>query len=637
MCDLCYSRQDYDRNHGHDHGVTAHQTGDEDYAGAGSAKPYFDWDQAAAQITNWDAKWGGGDFGSSGSASFSFGTGNQPGDFSLTTLARNYVLDAVRMISDVANITFTHYGGGNPMNTTSNLGEIVFVQYGTGSYGGGVGGWGGTTRFGDAATTITSGFADFGGESLSLMLHEIGHAIGLNHPGAYDGGGTYASAAEYWNDTEQYTVMSYWDEGFTGGDLTFDVDGLMLHDIAALQRLYGVNTTTRTGDSVYGFGSNVVETGTSIIDQAWALTSASDTMVAALWDAGGVDELNLSGYNSESWVDLREEAFSSFGGLTNNFAIARGTIIENATGGTGKDVIVGNDVANVLNGNTGDDELAGASGNDTLFGGNGNDVMAGGRGADTLDGGAGNDIAVYLDSDAGVTIDLTAGTGSGGAAEGDILGNIETIIGSSFDDVFQGSTLANTIIGGGGNDTFLADAGGDIYIGGTGNDTVSYATSNAAITVNLLNGIGVGSTAAGDIYVDVESVIGSLSGDLLRGDDAANTLAGQSGGDILLGQGGNDLLNGGAGGDIMTGGAGADTFAFELAFDQFVDVVTDFNSASGDKIRLVNSGGSNYVLNDVDYTTLRTTDVLVTLNGWDNGIVLRGAAGSLDISDFEIV
>ena len=563
--------------------------------------------------------------------------GSQPGDFPLTALARGYVLDALRMISDVANITFSHHGGGNPMTTNSNNGQIVFVQYGTSPYGGGVGGWGGTTYWGDEATTITSGFADFGGESLSLMLHEVGHAIGLNHPGPYDGGGSYANDAVYWNDTEQYTVMSYWDESITGGDFTFDVDGLMLHDIAALQRLYGANNNTRTGDSVYGFGSNVTETGSANIDQSWALTSANDTMVAALWDAGGIDELNLSGYSSSAMIDLREEAFSSFGGLTNNFAIARGTIIENATGGTGKDVIVGNQVANILNGNFGDDEIAGAAGDDTLFGSNGNDVLSGGRGADTLDGGAGNDIAVYLGSDAGVTVDLAAGTGIGGAAQGDILGNIETIIGSSFDDVFQGNSLANTMIGGGGNDTFLGDAGGDIYVGGAGNDMVDYSSSSAAITVNLLNQSGIGSIAAGDVYVDVESVIGTQSGDLLRGDNGANTLSGLSGGDVLLGQGGNDLLNGGAGGDILTGGTGADTFVFETAFDQFVDIVTDFSAAQGDVIRFVNSTASNFTLASINIATLRSTDVLVTLDGWNNGIVLQGAAGSVSLSDFEIL
>jgi len=62
--------------------------------------------------------------------------------------------------------------------------------------------------------------------------------------------------------------------------------------------------------------------------------------------------------------------------------IARGTVIENATGGSGADTINGNSAANVLTGGGGDDVLNGNAGNDTLNGGLGNDSMAGGEGND---------------------------------------------------------------------------------------------------------------------------------------------------------------------------------------------------------------------------------------------------------------
>ena len=84
--------------------------------------------------------------------------------------------------------------------------------------------------------------------------HEIGHAIGLAHPGLYNGGSpTYDKDAFYQQDTHQYTVMSYFYADNTGADWRAG-DGVwryaqtpMVHDIMALQSIYGVETATRTG------------------------------------------------------------------------------------------------------------------------------------------------------------------------------------------------------------------------------------------------------------------------------------------------------------------------------------------------------------------------------------------------------
>ncbi len=78
-----------------------------------------------------------------------------------------------------------------------------------------------------------------------------------------------------------------------------------------------------------------------------------------------------------------------------NLSIAYNTIVENATGGSQRDVIWGNDVANVLKGMAGDDVLRGYGGNDTLIGGTGND---------TLRGDAGNDIFVFANDGSTDTI-----------------------------------------------------------------------------------------------------------------------------------------------------------------------------------------------------------------------------------------
>ena len=81
--------------------------------------------------------------------------------------------------------------------------------------------------------------------------------------------------------------------------------------------------------------------------------------VIAIWDAGGIDTLDLSGAGNDVRLDLEMGAFSDVAGMTRNVAIAHGTLIENAIGGSGDDVIVGNEADNVLHGGDGDDELSG--------------------------------------------------------------------------------------------------------------------------------------------------------------------------------------------------------------------------------------------------------------------------------------
>jgi serralysin len=140
----------------------------------------------------------------------------------------------------------------------------------------------------------------------------------------------------------------------------------MALDIAALQFMYGVDTTSRTGNDTYTLpGANRV-----------------GTFYSCIWDAGGTDTV-LGASALGNTIDLRAATlqvgpggggFVSYAsGIHGGFTIAKGAVIENATGGNLQDRITGNQVANVLVGLGGNDVLRGGAGRDTLTGGTGSD------------------------------------------------------------------------------------------------------------------------------------------------------------------------------------------------------------------------------------------------------------------------
>ncbi|MEL3892204.1 hypothetical protein V6B08_18130, partial [Ferrovibrio sp. MS7] len=154
-------------------------------------------------------------------------------------------------------------------------------------------------------------------------------------------------------------------------------------------------------------------------------------------------------------------------------------------------------------------------------------------------------------SSAGVTINLTTGTGLGGDAQGDTLVGIERVYGSASDDSLTGSAAAELLIGGDGNDHFNGAAGADYIDGGAGIDTVYYSASAAGVTINLTTGTGLGGEAQGDTLVGIERVYASAFDDSLTGSAAA---------ELLVGGGGNDMLNGGKGDDFLDAGPGNDLY-----------------------------------------------------------------------------
>ena len=253
-----------------------------------------------------------------------------------------------------------------------------------------------------------------------------------------------------------------------------------------------------------------------------------------IYDNGGNDTLDLRTDTKDQRVDLRPEGISDVYGLTGNAIIARDTWIENFIAGSGNDFITGNAVANDLNGR---------EGNDRIWGSGGDDILEGGAGADHLDGDAGLDWAAYRDSDAAVTVNLAESIVQGGHAEGDVLTEIENVMGSAYDDVLVGNDEANRLEGGAGADRLEGGAGADRLEGGAGTDWASYHASDAAVTVNLAENTVRGGHAEGDVLTGIENVIGSAHDDVLVGNDEANRLEGGAGADRLEGGAGTDWVS----------------------------------------------------------------------------------------------
>ena len=372
-------------------------------------KPHFTRADAGVQIGRSSARWSADSFGIT---NLTYAFRSTTASLSSSSVeARTFTrfnesqISAFELIlqgwSDVANIVFTRVGTGTTGDTAySDNASILAANYVDPTSAGSAhasqpyyNNRSATSGDGDLWIQDPNSYSnsiDYLSYGVSTIAHEMGHGLGFSHPGAYNATPgvdiTYSGFAEYIEDSHQYSIMSYFSSSETGANLPGHSSAPLMDDIAAAQLKYGVNTSTRTGNTIYGFNSNA--------DRDWFAASKDGVarpVIFCVWDAGGSDTFDFSGYYQDQLIDLNSEHFSNVGGFIGNVSIASTVTIENAIGGSGNDTFYGNSGSNQIEGGGGDDVFFADPGNDVLDGGAGADVIDGGGGADVINAGGGND------------------------------------------------------------------------------------------------------------------------------------------------------------------------------------------------------------------------------------------------------
>jgi serralysin len=484
--------------------------------------------------------------------------------------------------------------------------------------------------------------------------HELGHALGLNHGHEAGLRGVTMDADR---DSMEFSIMtyrSYVNDPLVGGYSNESggyAQSLMMYDIAAIQKMYGAWFGANSGNTRYTFSTT---TGEMFVDGVGQGVPFSNRVFRTIWDGDGVDTYDFSNYSTNLSIDLAPGGWSNLDTSGGHFQqaylgdgnYARGhvfnalqyqgdsrSLIENAVGGSGHDVISGNAINNVLSGGAGNDTMDGGAGDDTLYLGDGDDyvnIFSGGN--DVFWCGTGNDFAwgftgseTYYGEDGNDTLRGSSGN--------------DTLFGGAGNDILDGGSGIDQMNGGDGDDIYVVDDSSD-FVGESFNDLLGGANDSvqSSVTYSLLPAVSPGDqgygienlTLTGALAINGDGngnnnqLIGNAADNLINGHSGADTIRGGSGRDTLWGASasqtndiadqiygelGNDLVGASYGNDLVDGGDGDDVLYGDEGNDQIL------GGSGNDSLYGDWGWGSDVIGAD-------------TLNGGAGNDLLRGGAGN---------
>ena len=472
----------------------------------------------------------------------------------MTAAQQQAARDAMAQWADVANVTFREVAsGGNIQLATNNQGNsssgYAYLPDGHSA----------TYLFTNNQDRYNTVFTP-GSYGPTVLLHEIGHTLGLKHPGNYDSVGTselgpFLPAA---TDNGDYTVMSYNPPSGYDSNAKYNVTP-MLYDIQAMQYLYGANMSYHTGNDTYSFADN--------------------SAPQCIWDAGGTDTLDFSACDFATVINLNAGSFSSTAPGFNNISIAYNVSIEQAIAGNGGSTIICNDAG------------------DTITGGAGSDVITEGGGNDHINAGGGTDTVIFSGSASHYSLAYNGSVLTVSGDGTDVLTGVEIL---SFKDgnvnvADLPETTAVTIAQQSAHtgsayslalDTshlFTVDSGAAMHFSATlanGQNLPGWLTFNSQ-TATFSGTPGAGDIGALAVRVFAATgSIGAVSEDFL--------LVVSGGGNVIQGTPNADLLTPGPGDDTINGGDGIDTVQYSAAMANYSIVASGSNIKVTD---LVGNGG----------------------------------------------